>query len=168
MIEGKVDATELLDHLEQTKKNIFAAIRGGMKEGMTGLGDIVASHLHGDPITTRTGGLLGVVVASSQAEPEETDIYIKGTVSGVVKGKPLDLWLEEGTKYPTKGKKLDNYPKQFLIGRIAPATRESVIAHGHGAFRIEPHPLFNPSLEEDRPTILDIINRRIAEACDAE
>jgi hypothetical protein len=157
------------DYIEQVRQNILNAIRIGMREGIASLDSDIVAKL--DSVTTpgtgkKEDGRLDVAIAEGQKVFEKKDAYIGGEVKATPTGskiRNLPLWLELGTKPPTKGKGLSKYPKQFLAG----SNPESRAVHGHGAFRIEPHPFFNSTFQADYPTILDTINQRIAEACDA-
>jgi hypothetical protein len=150
---------EQADYVEQVRRNILAGIQMGMLAGMEQLAGDVSTKLHGDPIGERTGDLLETVLRSPRVVT--TEAYIKGEVSTAgAKFRNLGLWLEFGTGFPKKGKGLAQYPKQFL-----PGNSESAKSAGHGAFRIAPRPFFNPTFQEDYPTILETINQRIAEAC---
>lgn len=145
------------DYLEQTKRNIFANVRKGMKESMEGLAATVASKLEGNPIVSRTGELLAHVLASPTVK--ETQRYIRGTVDAELGRKHLGLWLEEGTNVPaTIG------TSKAAIYQFAPADDASVYTHGHRAFQVQPHPFMNPSEQEYQPTILDIITAKIEES----
>lgn len=143
------------DYLEQTRQNILAGIRQGMQQAMEGLAWTVADKLQGNPIVSRSGELLGAVLGSPKVT--ETPYYIKGTVSSDVGGKHLGLWLEEGTNVKAVEGKLFHFTA---------ADGASVFTHGHRAFQVAPHPFLNPSLDEYKPTILDIIQSRISEAID--
>jgi hypothetical protein len=150
------------DYLEQVRMNILAAIRTGMYEGMEGLANLVVERLNA--VTVRRTGELSDFIQRSPRVFSKEDEYIGGTVTArSAKYRNLGLWIEFGTKFPSKGRKLAFYPKQFLHG----STRASIGVHGHGAFRIEPKPFFNPTFQEYYPTILETINQRIAEACEA-
>lgn len=160
MIGFQVDphsVAEIEDYLEQTKRNIFANVRKGMKESMEGLAATVAEKLEGNPIVSRTGELLAHVLASPKVK--ETQRYIRGTVDAELGKKHLGLWLEEGTHVPaTIG------TSKAKIYQFAPADGDSVFTHGHRAFQVQPHPFMNPSLEQFQPTILDIIANAVEEA----
>lgn len=158
--------TGIADYLEQTRQNILAGIRRGMLEAMEGLSFNVADKLQGNPIVSRSGQLLGHVLGSPKVT--ETQTYIKGSVDAEVgeigpKGQRLHigLWMEEGTNVPatvgtSKGK----------LYQFTAADGASVFTHGHKAFKVAPHPFMNPSLQEYRPTILDIIAAKVGEAVD--
>lgn len=153
MIAGNVDATGVLDYLEATKLNIFAALRVGMGEAMVGLSYVVAGHTGGDPIISRSGKFVGAVLGSPKVT--EREAYIKGTVSGMVGGKPMGVWFDEGTKVPAVAGTLFHFTA---------ADGDSVFTHGHQAFQVAPHPIMNPSLREYSPTIMEIISEKVAEA----
>jgi hypothetical protein len=158
--QASFDAAE--DHLESIRLNILAGIRSSMMEGMQGLAGAVGEKLQGNPIAERTGDLLRAVMASPRVV--ETATYIKGEVSTTsAKFRNLGLWLNFGTKFPTKGN-TGAYPKQFLHS-FAPANSKSIAKNGHGAFRIEPTFFFTSTFEDFSPTILEGIYQRIAEAC---
>jgi hypothetical protein len=155
MLDFAVDeasVTGVKDYLEQTRQNILAGIRSGMKEAMDGLSWTVADKLQGNPIVSRSGELLGHILGSPKVT--ETASYIKGSVDAELGKKHLGLWLEAGTNVPAVQGKL----YQFTT-----ADGNSVFTHGHKAFRVAPHPFMNPSLNEYRSTILDIITQRISE-----
>jgi hypothetical protein len=158
--EASLNAT--CDHLETIRLNILAGIVSGMMGGMQLLAGAVGAKLQGNPIGVKTGNLLHAVLASPRVIQTET--YIKGEVSTQsAKFRNLGLWLELGTKFPTKGN-TDAYPSQFLHS-VSAANPASIAKHGHGAFRIEPKPFFNNTFEDVSPTILESIYHRIAEAC---
>lgn len=143
------------DYLEQTRQNILAGIRQGMQEAMEGLSWTVADKLQGNPIVSRSGKLLGAILGSPKVT--ETDTVIRGTVSSDVGQKHLGLWLEEGfSVQAVKG----------TLFQFTAADGNSVFTHGHRAFKVAPHPFLNPSLEEYKPTIMDIIAAKIGEALD--
>lgn len=147
------------DYLDQVKRNIFANVRKGMKEGMEGLAGTVAAKLAGDPIVSRTGKLLAHVLASPKVT--ETAKYIKGTVDAELGQKHLGLWLEEGTHVPAVAKRKDGGKLLYqFVGRDG----NSKFTNGHAAFDVRPHPFLNPSEEEYRGTLLDIIAAKVAEA----
>lgn len=165
-LEGldEADLARVSDHLEATRLNILAGIVAGMAQGMQNLAAAVGAKLQGDPIAERTGNLLQAVLSSPRVI--QTAQFIMGIVSTTsAKFRNLGLWLEFGTKFPTKGKGLSRYPQQFLH-TFQPANPQSISRHGHGAFRIEPKPFFNDTFEEVEPDILGDIYDRIAEACD--
>jgi hypothetical protein len=148
----EASVSEVTDHLEQTRQNILAGIRVGMKEAMEGLSWTVADKLQGNPIVSRTGQLLGRILASPKVT--ETATYIKGTVDAELGQKHLGLWLEGGTDVPAvKGS----------LFQFTTADGNSVYTHGHKAFKVAPHPFMNVSLQEYKPTILDIITAKIEE-----
>lgn len=162
MLQFAVDeasVAEVTDYLEQTRQNILVGIRAGMKEAMEGLSWTVADKLQGNPIVSRSGALLGFILASPKVT--ETAAYIKGTVTSddqnsVFGGKVkhVGLWMEEGTHVPAvKGK----------LYQFTNAGGDTFWARGHRAFDVKPHPFMNPSLQEYRPTILDIIAAKISE-----
>jgi len=141
------------DYLERARQNILAGIRQGMQEAMEGLAWTVADKLQGNPIVSRSGKLLGKILGSPTVV--EKPAYIKGTVDSDVGKKHQGLWLEKGTEVKAVEGKLFHFTT---------ADGQSVFTHGHRAFRVAPHPFLNPSLEEYRPTILDLISMRITEA----
>jgi hypothetical protein len=142
----EASVTEVTDYLEQTRQNILAGIRVGMKEAMEGLSWTVADKLQGNPIVSRSGQLLGRILASPKVT--ETATYIKGTVDAELGAKHLGLWLEGGTDVPAV---------EGRLFQFTTADGTSVYTHGHKAFRVAPHPFMNPSINEYKPTILDII-----------
>jgi len=155
-----IQATQ--DYLEQVRQNILQAIRVGMYEGMESLAVNVVERLA--EVTEPGTGEFAASILKSPRIWEKAGEYIAGKVStGQGKYRNLGLWIEFGTKFPTKGAGLGNYPQQFLHG----TTAEGVAKHAHGAFRIAPRPFFNPAFEEYYPTILDTISDRIADAIDA-
>lgn len=153
MLTTTIDDSAVPDYLDQVRLRIMSGIRGGMQQVVEGLSWNVADKLQGNPIVSRSGRLLGAVLGS--AKVTESESYIKGTVSGMVNGKPLGLWLEEGISVPAVAGKLYHFTA---------ADGKSVFTHGHAAFQVAPHPFLNPSLEEYKPTILDIISQRITQA----
>lgn len=148
---ASVDRVE--DYLRQTQQNILSGIRSGMQEAMDGLARDVAGKLRGSPIVSRSGRLLGAILGSPKVT-ESTDT-IRGTVSSDVGKKHIGLWLEEGTHVEAVAGKLYGFTA---------ADGNSVFTHGHRAFKVAAHPFLNPSLEDYRPTIMDIITARVGEA----
>jgi hypothetical protein len=149
--EASVDRVE--DYLEQTRQNILAGIRIGMREAMEGLSWDVADKLQGSPIVSRTGKLLGAILGSPKVS--ETADVIRGTVSSDVGQKHIGLWLEEGTSVKAVEGKLFHFTT---------ADGKSVFTHGHKAFKVAPHPFLNPSLAEYKSTIMEIISQKVGEA----
>lgn len=159
MIALSVDprsVAQVEDYLAQTKRNIFAKVRTGMKEAMEGLAWTVADKLQGSPIVSRSGELLGHVLASPKVT--ETQRYIRGSVDAELGNKHLGLWLEEGTHVPaTIG------TSNAKIYQFTRADGNSFFTHGHRAFQVAPHPFMNPSIEQYQPTILDLIAAKLQE-----
>jgi hypothetical protein len=156
MLDFQVDpasAARVDAHLETTRQRVLAGIRNAMQEAMEGLAWTVADKLQGNPIVSRSGRLLGAVLGSPKVK--ETDTVIRGTVSADVGGKHLGLWLEDGTHVPAVAGKIFSY--------TAPGG-EQVFARGHKAFEVKPHPFMNPSLQEYKATILQMIAARVTEA----
>jgi hypothetical protein len=156
MIDFAIDEAPVLDYLEATRTRILAGIRTGMQEAMEGLAWNVADKLQGSPIVSRSGALLGAILGSPHVT--ETAEVIRGTVSSDVGEKHIGLWLEEGTHVKAVEGKLF----QFTA-----ADGQSVFTHGHRAFQVKAHPFLNPSLEEYKPTIMNIIAQKIGEAVNA-
>lgn len=158
MIQFQMEGIEAQqDYLETVRLNILAAIRVGMYEGMRGLADAEA-----EAAPRRTGDLQDAILRSPRIT-EKIDSYIAGEVSTQTpKFRNKGLWIEFGISDPdTIGSE-----KGVLYGFTA-ADGKSVFTHGHRAFKIAPHPFFNPTFQGYYPTILEIINQRITEACDA-
>jgi hypothetical protein len=151
---------QIEDYLEQTKRNIFANVRVGMRESMEGLASTVASKLQGNPIVSRTGELLAHVLASPMVK--ETKRYIRGTVDAELGVKHLGLWLEEGTHVPEVRTNKQGGPVMYWF--VARDGNSAYAPHGHSAFTVQPHPFLNPSLEEYKPTLLDIIAQKVQES----
>ncbi len=156
MIQFTIDDTGVQDYLVQTRENILAGIRVGMFEAMEGLAATVAGHTGGDPIVSRSGEFIAAVLSSPKVQ--ENDSFIRGSVSGLVGRKPMGLWFDEGTSVPAVAGNLFHFTA---------SDGASVYTHGHGAFQVAPHPIMNPSLREYSPTILDIIQAKVAEAVSA-
>jgi hypothetical protein len=149
--QRSVDAVE--SYLERTRQRILSGIRTGMQEAMEGLAFTVADKLQGNPIVSRSGELLGAILASPKVT--ETPQVIRGTVTADVGKKHLGIWLEEGTHVPA----VEGHLYQFT-----PADGETVYTRGHRAFDVKPHPFMNPSLREFKAPIMEIIQARVAEA----
>lgn len=143
----------IASYLERVRLRVLAAARAGMRESMEGLAWTVADKLQGNPITSRSGELLGAVLASPKVR--ETETQIRGTVSANVGGKPRGLWLEEGTHVPAvKG----------TVFAFTPPGEETQFSRGHKAFNVRPRPFMNPSLDQYKGQILATIQARVAEA----
>ena len=164
MIDFQLDRASVQaqsDYLEQVRQNILAAIRAGMAEGMEGLAETVVERL-GEATKTKTGDFAASILRSPRVT-EKPDAYIAGTVTTATsKWRNLGLWIEYGIDVPAT---VDT-SKAVLFGFTA-AGGDSIFTHGHAAFQVAPHPFFNPAFQEYFPTILDTINQRIFEACDA-
>lgn len=157
MIQLQVDPASVStveDYVEQIRRRILLAIREGMMEGMTALAWNVADKMSGNPIVSRSGDLLEGVLDSPKVT--ETPEVIRGTVSGrSADGKPVGLWLEEGTHVPAvKG---DLY-------QFTEPDEGTLYARGHRAFDVKPHPFMNPALADMREPIQNIIAARLEEA----
>ena len=152
---GSVEGVK--DYLEETRRNILLAIRGGMQEGMEALAWDVADKFAGNPIVSRSGELLGGILGSPKVT--ETTEVIRGTVAAVsANGKPIGLWLEEGTHVPVvKGS----------LFQFTEPDGKTLYTRGHRAFDVKPHPFMNPSLREMKQPIMDIIAARLSEALPA-
>jgi hypothetical protein len=152
MIQMDVDGSGVIDYLDATREKILQAVRVGMQEAMVGLAHQVVSHTGGGgtDIVSRSGRFVGAVLGSPKVS--ETDAYIKGTVSGIVDGKPMGIWFDEGTSVPAVAGTLFHFTA---------ADGASVFTHGHGAFKVAPHPIMNKSLEEYKPILIDIITAKI-------
>lgn len=144
---------EVAAHVDQVRQRILEQIREGMLEAMEGLAWVVAGHLGGDPIVSRTGQLLGAIVGSPKVS--ETPDVIRGTVSSDVGQKHVGLWLEEGTHVPALEAKLFEFSE---------AAEGVLFSHGHRAFEVQAHPFMNPSLRDDHAAIMQILADHIAEA----
>lgn len=145
---------EVQDYLEVTRTRILAAIRSGMGEAMQALAYNVADKFSGNPIVSRSGDLLGGILGSPHVS--ETNEVIRGTVSAIgADGKPVGLWLEEGTHVEA----VDGTLFQFTE-----ADEGTFYSRGHRAFDVKPHPFMNPSLREMKQPIMDIIAARLSEA----
>ncbi len=164
MIDFRLDQASVTaqgDYLEQVRQRILAAIRVGMFEGMEGLATTVVERL-GEVTRTRTGDFAASILKSPRIT-EKPDAYIAGEVTTMTsKFRNLGLWLENGTSVPAT----IGTSKDVLFGFTA-AGGDSVFTHGHAAFQVAPHPFFNPAFQDYYPTILDTINQKIAEACNA-
>ena len=151
--QSSVDGVQA--YVERVKQRVLAGIETGMQESMEGLAWTVADKLQGNPIMSRSGDLLGAVLASPKVKVYAT--AIRGTVStkGAKPGRNLGLWLEEGTHVPgVRGK----------LFAFTPPDGETVFTRGHKAFDVKPHPFMNPSLKEYKAQILQTIADRVAEA----
>lgn len=153
-----VDTSGVNAWQDAARQRIFGAVREGLQAGMESLAWTVADKLQGAPITSRSGALLGAILGSPKVT--ENAALIRGTVSSDVGKKHLGLWLEEGISVrSTKGDGAQLY--QFF-----PADGASVFTHGHAAFSVKGKPFLTPSLEQDAPTILDLIQAKLREALD--
>ncbi|MHB8303354.1 MAG: hypothetical protein ACYDC6_11035 [Acidobacteriaceae bacterium] len=145
----------VVSYVERVRGRVLAGIVDGMRESMEGLAWTVADKLQGNPIMSRSGDLLGAVLASPRVQVYAT--AIRGTVStkGAKPGENLGLWLEEGTHVPAVRGKLFAF---------TPPDGETVFTRGHKAFNVKPHPFMNPSLQEYKAQILQTIADRVSEA----
>lgn len=149
--QASVDSVQ--SYVEKVRLRILDGIRTGMQEAMQGLAWTVADKLSGNPIVSRSGELLGAVLGSPKVT--ETPQVIRGTVTAEVGKKHLGIWLEEGTHVPAVAGKLFQF---------TPPDGETVYSRGHRAFDVKPHPFMNPSLQEFKAPIMEIISARVAEA----
>jgi hypothetical protein len=150
MLAFTIDDSAVQDYLVQTRERILSAVRESMFEAMEGLANVVVGHTGGDPIVSRSGEFVQAVLESPKVQ--ENDRYIKGSVSSWVGGKPMGVWFDEGTTVPAVA---------GTAYHFTAADGKSVFTHGHAAFQVAPHPIMNVSLEEYKPTILDIIQARV-------
>ena len=156
MIALEVDpqSVEAVDeYFEATRQRILTGIREGMQEAMEGLAALVAQKVAGSPIHSRTGKLLAAILGG---------VHVRSNANAIVgevrpdthDGRNLALWLEKGVNEPG------------VVGKLMRFVADGALrfAYSHRAFRIEGRPFMNPSLEEDKTTIMEIIERRIANA----
>jgi hypothetical protein len=145
---ASVDQTQ--EYINQVRQRILAGLRAGMMEAMEGLAWNVADKLSGNPIVSRSGDLLGAVIASPHVS--ETAEILRGTVHADVGAKHVGLWLEEGTHVPA----VENH-----IFGFSPTNGETVFTRGHKAFAVRPHPFMNPSLHEFEGRIIQILTESV-------
>lgn len=147
-----VDST--IDYVDQMRQRILQGVRVGMNDAMQALAWNVVDKLQGSPIQSRSGKLMGGILGSPRVT-ENAD-YVRGSVAGRSSdGKPIGLWLEEGTHVPAvEGK---------LFAFTTP-DGNTVFTRGHRAFDVKPHPFLNSSLDAMRQPIMDIIAARVREA----
>lgn len=146
-------AEEVSEYLEATRKRILAGIREGMQEAMEGLASLVAEKVGGSPIQSHTGKLLAAILGG---------VHVRSTANAVIGevrpdthgGRNLALWLEKGVNEPGVTGKLMRFIADGALRFI----------YSHRAFRIEAKPFMNPTLEQDKTTIMEIIQQRIAGA----
>lgn len=156
MVAFEVDpqsVSEVDAYFEHTRDRILEGIREGMQEAMEGLAWLVVDKLGGSPIHSRSGKLLGAVLGG---------IHVRSNASSIVgevrpdthDGRNLALWLEKGINEPGVAGKLMRF---FADGAMR-------FAMSHKAFHVEEKPFMNPSLNQDKTTIMEIIERRISGA----
>ena len=158
----ELETQPLADYLTLTRDRILAGARQGMVEAVGKLSEDVASKLHGNPIQSRTGDLEDAVLHGTRVLPSnpapETQAVIGIVTTSTGKFRNKGLWFEFGTRFPQKGKGLGNYPTQLLRHRAA---------NDRSGYRIAPKPFFNVTVQEDYPTLIDLIQARIADAGEA-
>ncbi|MDP9039836.1 MAG: hypothetical protein M3O02_11290 [Acidobacteriota bacterium] len=156
MVEAHVSSQSVAEvdaYLEGMRQRVFAGVRTGMQEAMEGLAYTVVDKLQGNPIVSRSGRLLGAILGGIKVR--ENAAAIKGTVStDTHDGRNLGQWLEDGHDEPAVVGKLHFFAADGVERWI----------HGHRAFHVDGKPFLNPSLQEYEPTIMAIINQKVADA----
>lgn len=157
--QRSVDGT--VEYLGTVRQRIFAAVRGGMKEGMEGLAGTAVAEMGAAGIQSRTNQLAENILASPQIA--EDKYAIKGRVSAKgkmkLKGRTflgfLGTALDEGYRVPAV---------KCAMYQITKPDGETFWARGHVAFDVKPHPFLRRASESYAPTLIDIISARIREA----
>lgn len=129
---------------------IIRGVLDGMAEGMQILAAAAA-----DAAPDRTGKLRRAILASPTVK--ETTSAIVGTVSGEVGARHVALWVEEGINDPAASVKRAK-------AMVMSAGGSAQFFRSHAAFRVPAHPFMNPTLEEQKPQIMAVIQRHVEEA----
>jgi hypothetical protein len=146
LVLDPASVTKTTEYVAQEQESILLAVRAGMQEAMQRLAWQVIDRMQGEPITSRSGALLGAILDSPKVT--ETAETIRGTVSSDVGAKHVGLWLEEGTHVPEV---------QNSLFEFTEPDAQTLYTRGHRAFDVKPHPFLNPTLREYETTITQII-----------
>jgi hypothetical protein len=150
MVLDPASIDETVSYVEQTRERILDAIRTSMLEAMHDLAWNVADKLQGDPIVSRSGELLGAILASPSVTVKSESIT--GSVWSDVGEKHIGLWLEEGTHVPAVDGKLFQFTEP---------DGKTFFTRGHRAFDVKPHPFLNPALHESETMIFELIQQAV-------
>jgi hypothetical protein len=140
-------------YFRQMRDRVVSAALKGMLEAMQGLARNTVAKKSEVGIQSRSGNLDAAIVKSARASMSG-DI-IRGKVSGYSDGKPLSLWLGEGTHVPAVADKL----MVFVL-----PDGKTVFTRKHREFSTPARPFMNPSLNEYKAEIVATINRHMLEA----
>ncbi len=144
-------ADRLAEAFAERRAAIIAGVLEGMGAAMTELAIATASAA-----PHRTGRLAAAIMASVKVR--ETSKEIKGTISGDVGKLHVGLWQEEGVSVPaTMAKRVK---AMVLIGQDG----SPVFFKSHRAFRVPGRPFMNPTLEEQKPQIIETLRASVREA----
>jgi len=150
MVLDPASVDETVSYVEQTRERILDAIRVAMLEAMHDLAWNVADKMQGDPIVSRSGELLGAILASPSVSVKSATIT--GSVWSDVGEKHVGLWLEEGTHVKAVTGKLFQFTEP---------DGKTFFTRGHRAFDVKPHPFLNPTLHESETMITDLIQQAV-------
>jgi hypothetical protein len=163
----------VVSYIERTKQRIFQKMREGMQEGMEGLAGEAVYQATAAGIHNKTGQLFTDMLNSPKVG-ENADV-IWGRVSTksdmTVKGRTFEGYLgtalDQGFTVPSavpSGRKIDGAQGDAKVYQFAPADGESRFTFGHAAFKVAPHHFLRRAKEEFASPIMEIIERRVAEA----
>ena len=143
---------EVTDYLEQVRQNILGGIVVGMQEAMESLAETAAAKFE-SLTATRTGDVLAAILNSPKVS--ETSEVVRGTVSADVGKQHFGIWFDYGTSHQAVDGKLYHFTD---------ADGKSIFTHGHAAFQVAARPFMNPSLQEQKGQIMELISNRVAVA----
>jgi hypothetical protein len=158
--QRSVDAVE--SYLEKTKQKIFQNMREGMLEAMQGLAGEAVYQAQAAGIRNKTGQLFTDMLNSAKVGENADVIWGRvNTKSEMTSGGRkftgyLGTALDQGFRVPAS--------KKTKVFQFAAADGETIYARGHVAFDVKPHPFLHRAKEEFTTPIMEIIERRVAEA----
>lgn len=156
MLDIEIDQSSVdrvIDYMEQIKLRIFAGVRQGMMEAMTGLAEQTVEEMATAGIANRSGELEAAILRSPGVV--ENDTAIRGRVSTQVGRKQVGIWLDAGIIEPA----VTGHTYQF-----AEPDGNTFYTRGHRAFDVKPRPFIRESLRAYESTIFSIIQAKVDEA----
>lgn len=163
--QASVDQT--VEYLEAIRKRIFAEAKLGMAEAMDGLGAAAISGAASAGIQSRSGKLdegfeWHRVVEYRDAIVGEIEPRREMKLDGRTFEGFIATALDEG--YVVPASKATGTEKVFMF--VTP-DGEGRYTLGHKGFKVAPHPFLRAAVEGYEPTLIDIIQERVAAATEA-
>ncbi len=170
---ASVDGT--MDYIDRIKQRIFEKVREGMREGMEYMAGEAVAAASAAGIQARTGQFF----ADIEKSPEvwEDPAYIHGQVDAdsemTSDGRKfqgyLGTALDAGFRVPAtakEGSKHSRHQGTSMVYQFLTSNGAMRFTTGHKKFTVRPHPFFLRAEEASQPTVLELIQMRIAEAAE--